>query len=135
MTHRTIGRIVAAVGVAVSLASGAVAGQEGRWSPPRLPDGQPDMQGHWISDAVGAAHSVEDGRDPDADIIQGRVGEQNPVVIVAPPDNRIPYTPAMAMSPAGCSFSRWLEPCSFSTSRTMPGATFHSMDARTPRST
>ena len=27
-------------------------------------DCQPDMQGHWISDAVGAAHTVEDGRDP-----------------------------------------------------------------------
>lgn len=84
------------VAVVVSLGSVAAAGQAGRWSPPRLPDGQPDMQGHWVSDAVGAAHSVEDGRDPDADIIQGRVGEQNPVVIVAPPDNRIPYRPDMA---------------------------------------
>lgn len=93
MTHRMIGRTVAAVTVVVSLGSAGVAGQAGRWSPPRLADGQPDIQGHWISDAVGAAHSVEDGRDPDADLIQGRVGEENPVVIVAPPDNRIPYRP------------------------------------------
>jgi hypothetical protein len=73
-----------------------VAGQTGRWTPSKLADGQPDMQGHWISDAVGGAHSVEDGRDPDADVIQGRVGERNPLIIVAPPDNLIPYTPAFA---------------------------------------
>ncbi|MBI2187694.1 MAG: hypothetical protein HYU37_11355 [Acidobacteria bacterium] len=96
MTRCILGRTLAAVAVAVSLGSVAVAGQAGRWSLPRLPDGQPDMQGQWISDAVGAAHSVEDGRDPDADVIQGRIGEENPVVIVAPPDNRIPYRPEMA---------------------------------------
>jgi len=85
-----------AVAALVWLWTAALAGQGGRWSPSKLADGQPDMQGHWISDAVGAAHSIEDGRDPDADIIQGRVGEENPVVIVAPPDNRIPYTPEFA---------------------------------------
>jgi hypothetical protein len=67
-----------------------------RWNPPRLADGQPNMQGHWISDAVGAAHSVEDGRDPTDDVLQGRVGERNPIVIVDPPDRRIPYQPAAA---------------------------------------
>ncbi|MBI3047244.1 MAG: hypothetical protein HYY76_02940 [Acidobacteria bacterium] len=95
MTHRTFGLMVATVAV-VGFWPAAAAGQAGRWSPPRLPDGQPDMQGHWISDAVGAAHSVEDGRDPDADTIQGRVGEHNPVVIVSPPDGRIPYRPEAA---------------------------------------
>jgi hypothetical protein len=89
-----LGTITAAA-VVVSALSVSTAGQGG-WTPTRLSDGQPDIQGHWISDAVGAAHSVEDGRDPDADIIQGRIGEENPVVIVAPPDNRIPYTPAFA---------------------------------------
>jgi len=88
-----LGRTIAAAAVVVSVWSISVSGQTGGWSPARLAIGQPDMQGHWISDAVGAAHSVEDGRDPDADIIQGRIGEKNPVVIVAPPDNRIPYTP------------------------------------------
>lgn len=96
MTHRMLGRTIAGVAVVVSFWSVSAAGQAGRWSPPRLPDSQPDMQGHWMSDAVGAAHSVEDGRDPDADVIQGRAGESNPVVIVAPPDNRIPYRPEMA---------------------------------------
>jgi len=94
-----LGRTIAAAAVAVSVVSVwsiSVSGQTGGWSPARLAIGQPDMQGHWISDAVGAAHSVEDGRDPDADIIQGRIGEKNPLIIVAPPDNRIPYTPAFA---------------------------------------
>jgi hypothetical protein len=67
-----------------------------RWTPSRLADGQPDIQGHWISDAVGAAHSVEDGRDPADDVLQARVGERNPVVVVDPPDRRIPYQPAAA---------------------------------------
>ena len=92
MTHRTFGLTIAAV-VLVGFWSAGAAGQAGRWSPPRLPDGQPDMQGHWIADAVGAAHRLEVGRDPDADTIQGRVGERNPVVIVSPPDGLIPYRP------------------------------------------
>jgi len=99
MTHRVLGSVIVAVAAVVSLIPAPAAGQAPaarRWNPPRLPDGQPDMQGHWISDAVGAAHSVEDGRDPDADIIQGRAGEQNPIVIVEPADRRIPYQPAAA---------------------------------------
>lgn len=99
MRHRVLGSIIVTVAAIVSLIPVPAAGQAPaarRWNPPRLPDGQPDVQGHWISDAVGAAHSVEDGRDPEADIIQGRVGERNPIVIVEPADQRIPYQPAAA---------------------------------------
>jgi len=94
MTRRILRSIVAAAAV-VSTVPGAAAGQAG-WTPSRLPDGQLDIRGHWISDAVGGAHSVEDGRDPDADVIQGRVGEKDPVLIVEPADGRIPYQPAAA---------------------------------------
>ena len=66
------------------------------FNPPRLPDGQPDMQGLWVADAVGGAHSLEDGRDPDTDVIQGRVGEENPIILIEPADGRIPYQPAAA---------------------------------------
>ena len=93
------GSVIAAVVAMISLVPVPAAGQASpptRWNPPRLADGQPDMQGHWISDAVGAAHSVEDGRDPADDVIQARVGEQNPIVVVDPPDRRIPYQPAAA---------------------------------------
>jgi hypothetical protein len=99
MKHRMLGSVIVAVAAIVSLIPFPAAGQAPaarRWNPPRLPDGQPDVQGHWISDAVGAAHSVEDGRDPEADIIQGRAGERNPIVIVEPADQRIPYQPAAA---------------------------------------
>ena len=101
MKHRVLGSIMA-IGAALAvvwLAPVPAAGQApaaGRWNPPRLPDGQPDMQGLWISDAIGAAHSVEDGRDPVSDVLQDRVGERNPIVIVDPTDGRIPYQPAAA---------------------------------------
>ena len=65
------------------------------FNPPRLADGSPDMQGLWIADAIGGAHSLEDGRDPDTDVIQGRVGEENPILLVEPADGRIPYQPAV----------------------------------------
>jgi hypothetical protein len=101
MKHQVFGSMIAmaAVVAVVSLAPVPAAGQApaaSRSNPPRLPDGQPDMQGLWIADAVGAAHSVEDGRDPASDIIQDRIGERNPIVIVEPADGRIPYQPAPA---------------------------------------
>jgi hypothetical protein len=95
MTRRILRSIVAAAAVA-SMAAVTAAGQTASWTPSRLPDGQLDIRGHWISDAVGGAHSVEDGRDPDADVIQGRVDERNPILIVEPADGRIPYQPAAA---------------------------------------
>ena len=102
MNHRVLGSMVATAAVVVAVSfvlTAPAAGQApaaSRGNVPRLADGHPDLQGHWISDAIGAAHSVEDGRDPDADTIQGRVDERNPTVIIAPPDGRIPYQPAAA---------------------------------------
>ncbi len=97
MKHRALCFVVAAA--VVSLAAVLTAAQvpaTSRFTPPRLPDGQPDMQGLWNGDSVGGAHSLEDGRDPDTDVIQGRVGEENPLIIVEPADLRIPYQPAAA---------------------------------------
>jgi hypothetical protein len=101
MKHRVFRpmTVIATVLAVASLAPVTATGQvpaANRWNPRSLPDGQPDMQGLWMSDAVGAAHSVEDGRDPESDIIQDRVGERNPIVIVEPTDGRIPYQPAAA---------------------------------------
>ena len=102
MNHRVLGSMVAtaagvvAVSFALTVPTAGQAPAARRGNLPRLADGHPDMQGHWISDAIGAAHSVEDGRDPDADTIQGRVDERNPSVIIDPPDGRIPYQPAAA---------------------------------------
>ena len=99
MKHHLFGPMMAMAAVLAVAAPVPAAGQApaaSRWNPPRLPDGQPDMQGLWISDAVGSAHSVEDGRDPDSDIIQNRVGERNPIVMVEPADRRIPYRPEAA---------------------------------------
>src|SRR5688572_17363224 len=67
-----------------------------RWNPPRLANGQPDMQGLWVHAAGLATHSVEDGRDPAEEIITGATGT-NPIVIVEPADGRIPYRAAAAL--------------------------------------
>ena len=99
MNFRVLGSVTGAVVLMAWTVPDPAIGQTTappRWNPPRLGDGQPDMQGHWISDAVGAAHSVEDGRDPADDVIQNRIGERNPIVIVDPPDRRIPYQQAAA---------------------------------------
>ena len=102
MKYRVFGSMMAlaAVVALVSLLPVSAAGQApaaGRSSLPRLADGHPDMQGYWASDAAGAAHSIEVGRDPAADVIQGREeGDRNPRVLVDPADERIPYQPAAA---------------------------------------
>ena len=107
MTDRVLGSMMAlaATGAVVFLMVVPADGQTpgaGRWNPPRLRDGQPDMQGLWIADAVLAVHSVEDGRDPVDDVIEdnsrfvSKGGDRNPTVIVEPADGRIPYQPAAA---------------------------------------
>jgi hypothetical protein len=101
MTHRAFRptMVMAAVLAVVSLAAVTSAGQvpaANRWNAAHLTDGQPDMQGVWTSDAVGADHSVEDGRDPESDIIQHRAAVQTPIMIVDPADGRIPYNPEAA---------------------------------------
>ena len=63
---------------------------------------EPDLQGHWLHDAVLATHSVEDGIDPGNEIIAdlsrfvSRSGERYPIVVVDPADGRIPYQSAAA---------------------------------------
>jgi hypothetical protein len=71
----------------------------GARTPPRSPEGQPDLQGLWISNApMGAVHSIEDGQDPGNDFLIGRgaAETQERIVIVDPADGRIPYQPAAA---------------------------------------
>jgi len=91
-----------ALGVVVGLLSVHVAAQAPSGAAtrtvPRTPDGQPDLQGLWLGNApMGAVHSLEDGGDPESEIIVGRLErEPHPVVIIEPPDGRIPYQPAAA---------------------------------------
>ena len=68
------------------------------WSPARLPDGQPDVQGEgfWSADiGTDEADDIENG----SDVLHAKMAGR-PVVpsdmIVDPPDHRIPYTPAAA---------------------------------------
>lgn len=62
------------------------------WQPPRTPDGQPDMQGFWRTQAG----RLEDGIRADTEInrvITGAAGPPAGAAIVDPPDGRIPYQP------------------------------------------
>ena len=102
MKHGVIGSMAAAaalVAVVSLMVPAPAAGQvpaASRRNPPRLANGQPDMQGLWVHAAGLATHSVEDGRDPTEEIITGSSGP-NPIVIVEPADGRIPYQPAAAV--------------------------------------
>ena len=75
----------------------AAAGQG--WTPPRTPDGQPDIQGFWEGSggAANAGHSLEEGCcDPEHNKMQNRAAGNiglRQKVIVDPADGRIPYQP------------------------------------------
>jgi hypothetical protein len=83
------------------LAPGPAAGQapptdtakSAAWNPPRLPDGQPDVQGMWIT-AVNAVFiltpAVTDDGAPRPD---GRARQPGPSRVIDPPDHQIPYQP------------------------------------------
>jgi hypothetical protein len=95
-THRALCFLTAAAVISLAMFSSAQSPASNSFSPPRLPGGQPDLQGFWISEAQGAAHSVEDGGDPDAAVIQGNAPPRETVLLIEPADGRLPYQPAAA---------------------------------------
>ena len=91
-----------AVGAAdMSLATAVAAAQAPAatakpWSPARLPDGQPDVQGEgfWSADiGTDEADDIEKGSDALHAKMAGRPAMPSDM-IVDPPDHTIPYTPA-----------------------------------------
>lgn len=101
MNKRCFGSVLAILaGMALAfLTSESVIGQAPRtgkmWEPPRTPDGQPDIQGEWETDAY--VPDLETGIDDEATAqIQGRgaVDRSKEVsVVIDPPNGRIPYQP------------------------------------------
>jgi hypothetical protein len=100
-----------------TLAQSAQSGSSGSWTPPRLPDGQPDIQGIYVpnwptsvpverwSDAErkeyaavlarirgGQTGAGPGGPDIERDL-QGEMPPPGTVMVVDPPDGRIPYQP------------------------------------------
>ena len=69
------------------------------WSPPRLPDGQPDIQGYWEAGpgANNAGHSLEEGCcEAEHNRMQNRAKNNiglRQQIIVDPADGRIPFQP------------------------------------------
>jgi len=100
MIKRVTGSMITVTGLvlfaAVPAAGQTPAPTAKTWQPPRTTDGQPDIQGFW-SRGTGQAspsHSVEEGSEPLAFIIQGRDPRTARLnVIVDPADKKIPYQP------------------------------------------
>ena len=96
--------ISAAITAALTLVPGVASGQAtAAYNPPKTPDGQPDIQGHYAPDAPSAQHSLEEGEEPENTLGRGqRTAAQlaealknRRVLIVDPePGPRIPYQPA-----------------------------------------
>jgi hypothetical protein len=82
-----------------------VATPKGEWTGPRLPDGQPDVSGHW-SNTIGNHNNLTDpqgplGADDEAAPTEGRQNarrvkprnERAPSRVSDPPDGQIPFQP------------------------------------------
>jgi len=96
MTHRAFASLMAmAAAVAVTTVMQVpAAGQTptvSRWIPPRLPDGQPDMQGIWANRGVNS-YDLERGMSEAHLKITGIQQNWKPA-IVDPPDGKFPYQP------------------------------------------
>jgi hypothetical protein len=76
-------------------APAAAAADAPRWNPPRTPDGQPDIQGHWSQQGLSIlSFGLEDGPSADHQTIGGQTRQLNrPSAVVDPPDGRVPYQP------------------------------------------
>jgi hypothetical protein len=96
MKHRALCFLMAAAVISATVFSAAQSPASNSFNPPRLPGGEPDLQGFWIGETQGGAHSVEDGGDPDAAVIQGNAAPRETVLLIEPADGRIPYLPAAA---------------------------------------
>ena len=73
-----------------------------KWTPPRTPDGQPDILGYWMGDRTiansGAAYDLESGAPAAEHEITGGKAQPMPHVVIDPQDGKIPYQPwAMAL--------------------------------------
>lgn len=103
MTNRFIGALpglrvligTLAIVQAAGQVSGGAAGKAGTWNPPRLSDGQPNVQGMWITaqnSVFNLTEPVQDDGPPGRG--GGRGGGRRPISrVVDPPDHVIPYQP------------------------------------------
>ena len=66
----------------------ALTAAEKTWTPPRTPDGQPDIQGFWVNKSGNNSYDVEDGF---PEFQNARIPWRR--VIVDPPDGKFPYQP------------------------------------------
>lgn len=99
MRHSRFSAILATAAIIAALvpalppiAAQTAAPAAGAWNPPRMPDGQPDIQGLWQGGGGVTTYNIEDGHLP----AHLRITGQPPSSwkpIVDPPGQRIPYQP------------------------------------------
>ncbi|MGH9253086.1 MAG: hypothetical protein ACRD3C_00795 [Vicinamibacterales bacterium] len=69
------------------------AAEEKAWTPPRTPDGQPDIQGFWGNQSRRlATYNIEEAADERHVLFTGNQTDRHSL-IVDPPDGKIPYQP------------------------------------------
>ena len=98
MSGRFVDSAIALAGVVavLSLMTMSGAGQtptaaEKAWNPPRMSDGQPDIQGFWDNRGRRLAlYNIEEGTDEAHVLLSGNQTD-NQSLVVDPPDGRIPY--------------------------------------------
>ena len=88
--------VVLASQISMPVVAQAPSGQAGMWTGPRLPDGQPDVQGTWRPQISGG-RSLEDPGVPGSVEEQANrtksVSKKNPSRVSDPADGKVPYQP------------------------------------------
>ena len=84
---------VASVFAVVSVGPAPASGQS-TWTPSRLSDGQPDVQGFWRQQGANVpSYDIENGTDPVHAKIMGWKDRPPSSIVVDPSDGRVPYQP------------------------------------------
>jgi hypothetical protein len=98
IASRSLGVAVWATLVLVVATPGATTAQtpvapEKMWTPPRTPDGQPDIQGFWANQTKRlATYDIEGPADPIHVLMSGN--PTDPIsLVIDPPDGKVPYQP------------------------------------------
>jgi hypothetical protein len=85
--------IAAAIPAAITAQTPAAPERPASWTPPRTPDGQPDIQGFWANQTKRlATYDIEGPADPIHVLMSGNPTDPNSLVI-DPADGKIPYQP------------------------------------------
>ncbi|MBI4886174.1 MAG: hypothetical protein HY824_03695 [Acidobacteria bacterium] len=91
--HLAAAAAVAAAVLVPASGSGQTTKPVSAWTPPRTPDGQPDLQGFWANQGRRlATYNIEGPADPTHVMLSGNATDDRSL-IVDPADGKVPYQP------------------------------------------